>query len=42
MALDVKVTDVAALDARLNDASPADIIRAAVEAVGREKLALVS
>ena len=42
MALDVNVTDVAALDARLNDASPADIIRAAVEAVGREKLALVS
>ncbi|MBE0704242.1 MAG: phosphoadenylyl-sulfate reductase [Afipia sp.] len=42
MALDVKVTGVAALDARLNDASPADIIRAAVEAVGREKLALVS
>lgn len=42
MALDVKVTDVAALDARLNDASPVDIIRAAVEVVGREKLALVS
>ena len=41
-ALDVKVTDVAALNARLNDASPADIIRAAVEVVGREKLALVS
>lgn len=34
--------EVAALDARLNDASPADIIRAALEAVGREKLALVS
>ncbi len=41
-ALDTGVMDVAALDARLNDASPADIIRAAVEIVGREKLALVS
>lgn len=36
------VTDIAELDARLNDAPPADIIRAAVEMVGREKLALVS
>ena len=36
------VAEVAALDARLNDASPADIIRAALEAVGRDKLALVS
>jgi phosphoadenosine phosphosulfate reductase len=36
------VAEVAALDARLNEASPADIIRAALEAVGREKLALVS
>jgi phosphoadenosine phosphosulfate reductase len=36
------VAEVAALDARLNEASPADIIRAAIEAVGREKLALVS
>lgn len=34
--------DIVALDARLSDASPADIIRAALEAVGREKLALVS
>jgi len=41
-ALDMKVADVAALDARLNDASPADIIRAALDAVGRDKLALVS
>jgi len=41
-ALDVKVADVAALDARLNNASPTDIIRAALDAVGREKLALVS
>jgi phosphoadenosine phosphosulfate reductase len=41
-ALDTGVMDVAALDARLNEASPADIIRAAVEIVGREKLALVS
>lgn len=39
---DVKVADVAALDARLNDASPADVIRAALDAVGRDKLALVS
>lgn len=41
-ALDMKVADVASLDARLNDASPADIIRAARDAVGRDKLALVS
>jgi len=41
-ALDMKVADVAALDARLNDASPADIIRAALDAVGRDQLALVS
>jgi phosphoadenosine phosphosulfate reductase len=34
--------DVAALDARLTDASPSEIIRAAIEIVGREKLALVS
>jgi len=39
---DTKEMDVAALDARLNDASPAEVIRAAVEIVGREKLALVS
>jgi len=41
-ALDAKEMDVASLDARLNDASPAEIIRAAVDIVGREKLALVS
>jgi phosphoadenosine phosphosulfate reductase len=40
--LDAKEMDVASLDARLNDASPAEIIRAAVDIVGREKLALVS
>jgi phosphoadenosine phosphosulfate reductase len=40
--LDTKGIDVAALDAQLNDAAPAEIIRAAVEIVGREKLALVS
>lgn len=40
-ALDVKV-DAAVLDARLNEAAPTEIIRAALDAVGREKLALVS
>jgi len=40
--LDTTDIDVAALDARLNDASPAAIIRAAIGIVGREKLALVS
>jgi len=40
--LDTGAVDVAALDARLNEASPADIIRTALDAVGREKLALVS
>jgi phosphoadenosine phosphosulfate reductase len=39
--LDTKGIDVAALDAQLNDAAPAEIIRAAVEIVGRENLALV-
>lgn len=40
--LDTTGADVAALDARLNDASPAEIIGAAIEISGREKLALVS
>jgi len=43
MSLDMRTdTDAAALDARLSDASPVDIIRAALDAVGRDKLALVS
>lgn len=41
-ALDLTLEDVVALDARLNDASPTDIIRAALDAAGRESLALVS
>lgn len=40
--LDMAGVDVAILDARLNDASPVEIIRAAIEIVGRENLALVS
>lgn len=39
---DLAMADVATLDPRLNAASPADIIRAALDAVGRDQLALVS